>query len=137
MADRAIIVITHGEFGIELIKSAEMIMGPQKDAKGLGLRPGESVDDLRAEAGKTVEELQAEGKEIIICCDVLGGSPSNVALFLAAKYDLRIFTGVNMPLLIELFQGYQDDEDTEELLNRAETTGSDGVKLLAKDFLKK
>ena len=42
-----------------------------------------------------------------------------------------------MPLLIELFQGYQDDEDTEELLNRAEATGSEGVKRLAKDFLKK
>lgn len=137
MANRAIIVITHGEFGIELIKSAEMIMGPQEDVKGLGLRPGESVDDLRAEAGKTVENFKADGKEIIVCCDVLGGSPSNVALFLAAKYDLQIFTGVNMPLLIELFQGYQDDEDIEELLNRAEATGSEGVKRLAKDFLKK
>lgn len=35
MANRAIIVITHGEFGIELIKSAEMIMGPQEDVKDL------------------------------------------------------------------------------------------------------
>lgn len=84
-----------------------------------------------------MENFKADGKEIIVCCDVLGGSPSNVALFLAAKYDLQIFTGVNMPLLIELFQGYQDDEDTEELLNRAEATGSGGVKRLAKDFLKK
>lgn len=137
MANRAIIVITHGEFGIELIKSAEMIMGPQENVTGFGLRPGESVDDLRAEAGKKVEECREAGQEIIVCCDVLGGSPSNVALFLAAKYDLQIFTGVNMPLLIELFQGYQDDEDTTELLKRAETTGSDGVKLLAKDFLKR
>lgn len=62
MANRAIIVITHGEFGIELIKSAEMIMGPQEDVKGLGLRPGESVDDLRAEAGETVEKFKEDGK---------------------------------------------------------------------------
>lgn len=137
MADRAVIVITHGEFGIELIKSAEMIMGPQEDVIGLGLRPGESVDDLRAAAAKAVEDYKDQGKEIIICCDVLGGSPSNVALFLAAKYDLRIYTGVNMPLLIELFQGYKMDDDTEELLKRSEETGSSGVKLLAKDFLKK
>ena len=40
MANRAIIVITHGEFGIELIKSAEMIMGPQENVTGFGLRPG-------------------------------------------------------------------------------------------------
>lgn len=137
MADRAVIVITHGEFGIELIKSAEMIMGPQEDVIGLGLRPGESVDDLRAAAAKAVEDYKDQDKEIIICCDVLGGSPSNVALFLAAKYDLRIYTGVNMPLLIELFQGYKMDDDTEELLKRSEETGSSGVKLLAKDFLKK
>mgnify|MGYP002796056189 FL=1 len=137
MANRAIIVITHGEFGIELIKSAEMIMGPQEDVKGLGLRPGESVDDLRAEAGETVEKFKEDGKEIIVCCDVLGGSPSNVALVLDANYHLQFDTGVNMRGLIELFQGDQDDEDTEELLNRAEATGSEGVKRLAKDFLKK
>lgn len=137
MADRAIIVITHGEFGIELIKSAEMIMGPQEDVAGLGLRPGESVDDLRNTASKTVEDLQEKGKEIIVCCDVLGGSPSNVALYLAAKHNLRIFTGVNMPMLIELFQGYQTEENTDEFLANVEHTGSEGVKLLGKDFLNK
>lgn len=134
MADRAIMVITHGEFGIELVKSAEMIMGEQDDVVALGLRPGESVDDLRNEASQKIEEFSNLGKEVIICCDVLGGSPSNIAFYLASKYQILFFTGVNMPLLIELFQGYKTEEDTNTLLKCAEETGAKGVKLLDKNF---
>ena len=136
MANRALVVITHGEFGIEIVKSAEMIMGPQSDVSALALRPGDSVDDLRSEASSVVDKYTSEGKEVIILCDLLGGSPSNVGLYLAAKHDVSVFTGINLPMLIEMLQGYQFVEDTVELIEKVKQTSIEGIHVLDRDFLK-
>lgn len=136
MADRALVVVTHGEFGIQIVKSAEMIMGEQEDVSALALRPGDSVDDLRVDASAVVDKYKEAGKEVIILCDLLGGSPSNVALYLAAKHDVKIFTGINLPMLIEILQGYKFEEDTAALLARVEKTAIEGIRLLDRDFLK-
>jgi len=137
MENRAILVITHGEFGIELIKSVEMIMGPQKNLCALALRPGESVDALREETNKIVKENDKNGLETILLVDLLGGSPSNVALSLLSKYDLHILTGINMPLLIELLTFYQTVEDTKNLIETVQETSASGIHHLNRNFLKK
>ncbi|WP_338451169.1 PTS sugar transporter subunit IIA [Niallia oryzisoli] len=135
MANRAVLVITHGEFGIELVKSAEMIMGPQEDVDALALRPGDSVDDLRSQAYEVVDRNAEKGLETIVLVDLLGGSPSNVSLTLLAKHDLKILTGVSMPMLIETLSQYKFEEDTDKLIEAAKQTAGEGVKLLDRAFI--
>ncbi|MDF1509353.1 PTS sugar transporter subunit IIA [Robertmurraya sp. DFI.2.37] len=137
MAKRAILVITHGEFGKELIKSAEMIMGPQENLCALALKPSASVDDLREEASALVAENEKRGLETVILVDLLGGSPSNVSLSLLSKFDLHILTGVNMPMLIELLTLFQSEEDTTKLIETVRGTSVAGIYHLNRSFLKK
>lgn len=129
MKDRKILVITHGDFGIELIKSVEMIMGPQDYMTGLGLRPGESVDVLREQAFDIVQKNAEAGGETIVCCDLFGGSPSNVALSCLGKADCQVILGVNMPMLIQLVQDIADVEDINELVKGAMEAATAGVQL--------
>lgn len=135
MENRAILVITHGEFGIELVKSAEMIMGPQANVDALALRPGSSVDDLRTDAKAIVDNNNEKGLETIVLVDLLGGSPSNVALSLLAKKDLRIFTGISMPMLIQTLSLYQTEEDLDKLVESVNQTSIDGISMLDRSFL--
>jgi len=137
MAERAVLVITHGEFGIELVKSAEMIMGPQENVDALALKPGNSVDDLRNEANAIVEKNNEKGLETIVLVDLLGGSPSNVALSLLAKNDLNILTGVSMPMLIELLSFYQIEKDTNKLVDTVQQTSVSGINKLDRSFFLK
>ncbi|MDQ0359880.1 PTS sugar transporter subunit IIA [Breznakia pachnodae] len=137
MINRALLVITHGNFGIEIVKSAEMIMGPQEDVTALALKPGESVDDLRGEAVKVVEANTEKGMETIVLCDLLGGSPSNVGLYLLSRGVKHIFTGLSLPMLIEMLQFYKLEEDIESLLSSVKQTAIDGVHILDIDFMKK
>ncbi|MBB5887941.1 PTS sugar transporter subunit IIA [Lactovum miscens] len=137
MENRALLIITHGQFGIELVKSAEMIMGPQEDIKALALKPGDSVEDLRSEASLVVENYINEGKKVYVLCDLLGGSPSNVALYLLSKGVEKIFTGVNMPMLIEMLTFYKTAEDSEVLLNTVKNTAEEGIQLIDISFLKR
>jgi mannose PTS system EIIA component len=128
MKEKAVLIITHGNFGKELIKSVEMIMGEQEDVNALGLSLGESVDELRSNADSIVVENQNAGKDTIVLVDILGGSPSNVALYLLKKYkEIKLITGVNMLMLIELFQSREFTE-LEELVDKMISSGTEGIK---------
>lgn len=127
-----ILLITHGHFGIELKKSAEMIMGEQDRVEALGLVPGQSVDDLREQAFSIVERNEAEGVHTIIMCDLMGGSPSNVALACLAKADCEVLLGLSMPMLIEAMQVIEFDEDGPALAAAALEAGKQGARLISR-----
>ncbi len=128
MRKKFVFIITHGNFGIELLKSVEMIMGEQKDATALGLKLGDSVDNLRSKAEDIITENQMANKDIIILVDILGGSPSNIALYMLKKYiNINLITGVNMLMLIEIFQS-REVKGTDELLEKAIDSSIDGIK---------
>ena len=131
-----VLIITHGLFGIELKKSAEMIMGEQENVDALGLVPGQSVDDLREQAFAIVEKNDEAGAHTIIMCDLMGGSPSNVALACVAKVDCDVILGVNMPMLIETIQQLEIAEDGHELANTALEAGKMGARLINRANLK-
>jgi PTS system mannose-specific IIA component len=128
MSNKALLVITHGNFGIELVKSVEMIMGEQEDVSALGLNPGESVEDLRESADRIVEANKEAGKETIILVDILGGSPSNVALYLLKKHGIKLVTGVNMYMLIEMFSQKDSVETADELCDIMIETATENIK---------
>ncbi len=127
MKKKAVLVITHGKFGIELLKSVEMIMGEQEDSAALGLCLGDDVEELRAEAERIVAENQEAGKDTIIMVDILGGSPSNVGLYALRNHDIKLITGVNMLMLIEFFSS-RDSEELGDLVEKMIASSVDGIK---------
>jgi PTS system mannose-specific IIA component len=127
MNKKAALIITHGNFGKELLKSVEMIMGEQEDANALGLCLGDSVDELRIEADNIIVENQNAEKDNILLVDILGGSPSNVALYLLKKHkNIKLITGVNMLMLIEFFQSREFDE-LDDLVEKIMNSGVEGI----------
>lgn len=132
-----VLIITHGLFGIELKKSAEMIMGELEHVDALGLIPGQSVDELREQAFAIVEQNEAEGAHTIIMCDLMGGSPSNVALACVGKADCDVLLGLNMPMLIEVAQSMSFAEDGHELARTALASAQEGTRLINRETLKK
>ncbi|MFL0246312.1 PTS sugar transporter subunit IIA [Candidatus Clostridium stratigraminis] len=128
MKKKAGLIITHGLFGKELLNSVEMIMGEQEDVKALGLSLGDSVDELRAAAENIILENQKADMDTILLVDILGGSPSNVALYMLKKYNnIKLITGVNMLVLIEFLQSRESNE-LDDLMNLMITSGTDGIK---------
>ena len=127
MKKKAVLVITHGKFGIELLKSVEMIMGEQEDAAALGLCLGDDVEALRADAQEVIAKNQEAGMETIVLVDIFGGSPSNVALYALRSADTKLITGVNMLMLIEFFSS-RDSEELSDLVEKMIASGMEGIK---------
>ncbi|WP_245732544.1 PTS sugar transporter subunit IIA [Propionispora vibrioides] len=93
-----IIVVTHGTFGMELIKSAEMIIGAQENVKVVSLLPGVDLTEYLAEVRAVLKEMPEES---LIMCDLFGGTPCNVAAAIMTEMKISAVTGLNLGMIIE------------------------------------
>ena len=104
MAKLNIIVGTHGHFGEELVKSAELITGKMEGVRTLSLLPEMSFEDFM----KNAEEVLSTTEKPYV-----GGTPCNVLTVLSKKYNYDIVSGVNLPMLIDLYVKTLSMEDSE------------------------
>jgi PTS system mannose-specific IIA component len=123
-----ILIVTHGNFGAELVQSAEIIMGKQSNYEFLGLKHNDSVVTLQEEIQRKVQDLE-KGKGVLILTDIFGGSPSNSVALALHGYAYRCITGVNMPMLLEAFL-MRDSLSLEELTKKCQLAGTQGIKEL-------
>jgi len=111
-----IIVAGHGTLPAAVLGTAELFCGPIADAAAVGLEPTESPDhyaeSLRAAIGR-------DGRRVLVLCDLLGGTPFNVASAIARRSPRIVcVSGVNLPMTVEaaLADGDLDDAFVERLL---------------------
>lgn len=92
-----ILVCTHGRFGEELIRSAEMIGGKLRNITAVSLLEDMSMDDYYAAVKEGLDE-----QSVYLCLtDLFGGTPCNTLLNLSRDYNMEILCGVNLPMLLE------------------------------------
>lgn len=97
---KRLLICTHGRFGEEIIKSAEMIIGHIEDVDVVSLLPDMSPEDF-IECVKS--KLDPYKDESVICLvDLFGGTPSNMMARLTKDYHLQLITGLNLAMLIEI-----------------------------------
>lgn len=123
--DAYIYILNHGKFGEELIKSAELITGKIDKIKAFSLLPGMSIEEFY----DNVQSAIKEDSPSIVLCDLYGGTPSNVAMMLSAKYDFSIICGVNLAMLIELAIARENETNVDELINKVFKTAKESVYL--------
>ncbi|WP_019637030.1 PTS sugar transporter subunit IIA [Paenibacillus fonticola] len=93
-----IIIITHGTFGEELKRSAELIIGKLEDVYCFSLLEGMESKALIEEIGTLLTDAP---RESIFLTDLYGGTPSNIGAYFAKRDGYSVICGVNLPMLIE------------------------------------
>ncbi|RKL63642.1 PTS mannose transporter subunit IIAB [Thermoanaerobacteraceae bacterium SP2] len=121
-----ILIVTHGEFGKELLRSAELIVGKQEKVLCLGLNHGDDIYQLKENVKHSIKELDT-GKGVLVLTDLFGGSPSNVAAANLKDLKFKSLTGVNLPMLIEALISRQD-HDLSEIVKLCYDAGVQGIK---------
>jgi len=96
-----VLVVTHGQLAIELVKAAEMIVGALPRFVAVSIGWHDDVTIAREAIGQAIERVQgAEG--VLILTDMFGGTPSNLGLTFLETNRVEVITGVNLPMLIKL-----------------------------------
>lgn len=100
MENEPILLLTHNGWGLELVKSVQMIVGEVTNVHEVALQAEDSLWDYLERVTEKIDQLTWHN-QLLILTDVKGGTPSNVALRLSKDYDLLIVSGLCTSLLLE------------------------------------
>lgn len=93
-----ILLLTHGGWGLHLVKSLEMILGKLDFVEEVALMPQDTFPDYMA---LVKEKLKLCSPGSVIITDLFGGTTTNVAAKLGNELGFPVVSGLNAPLLLE------------------------------------
>lgn len=100
MAEKELILISHGSMAEGVKASAELIMGEQEHVHAVCLLPSEGPDDFKKKFEEQISGMNVE--DITVFADLMGGTPANVVSRLIMNgQSIHLISGMNLPLVIE------------------------------------
>ena len=120
-----VLIVTHPGVGSALAHSAQRIMGdsPLKTFC-LDIPVDSDVERTEHEISQALANLDA-GDGVIILSDIFGATPNNLARKFAAPGHVHIVSGINLPMLIRLYN--YPNTDLAELCELAAEGGKRGI----------
>ncbi|MGE3622808.1 MAG: PTS sugar transporter subunit IIA, partial [Bdellovibrionales bacterium] len=96
-----LVLVTHGNIGVELLNALNTIVGPQAQVKSIGVGAQDDMDKCRSDILAAIKDVNT-GKGVILLTDMFGGTPSNLAISVMPKANAVVLAGVNLPVLVKL-----------------------------------
>ena len=78
MVKQPILILTHNGWGLELLKSVQMIVGEISNVHEVALNAEDSLPEYLERVKTQIEQLEWQ-ENLLILTDIKGGTPSNVA----------------------------------------------------------
>ncbi len=94
-----ILVLTHGPFGENLLKTASGIMNESEKIGALNLSRRLDFATLRGQVSDKLNEINAD-QGVLVLIDAYGGTSYNTTLPLLQTHPLSLVTGVNLPMVL-------------------------------------
>lgn len=118
-----LIVTGHGHFATGLESALALLGGSPNDFVAVDFPDGDTTDDLAAHLTSAVDSLSG-CEYVLVCCDLLGGSPFKAAVLLAQERpDVRVIAGTNLPLLLETHLTRANYDSVDALADAALASG--------------
>ena len=96
-----LVIVTHGRLADELIAALEHVVGARQAIKGINIGPEDNMELRRQDIIDAVTDAD-QGQGVIVCTDMFGGTPSNLAISIMDKGPIEVIAGVNLPMLVKL-----------------------------------
>jgi PTS system ascorbate-specific IIA component len=120
-----ILIVTHPGVGSALAHCAQRIMGEASlKTFCLDIPVDSDIERTEQEISQALANLDA-GDGVIILSDIFGATPNNLARKFAAPGHVHIVSGVNLPMLIRLYN--YPDTDLPKLCELAAEGGQRGI----------
>lgn len=135
-----VLVITHGHLAEEFLNTVKLIMGKQEKCFSLSLLEGDSIEEFSQEIFNKIKEID-DGSGVIVVTDLFLASPYNQTTLnhkkiLDEKIDYRLLTGVNLPMLLEIFNQRMLESSLDDICEKAMFSAKAGVKEFTRELSK-
>ena len=120
-----ILLITHGTFGESLVQNVCHVLNkrPQLIAQ-IGIAAQDDPQEILPIAKQLLEQVDG-GEGVLVMTDILGATPSNIALKLLEPGRIEGIAGVSLPMLLRALTYRKNGMET--LMEKATSGGRDGV----------
>ncbi len=120
-----ILLITHGNIGAVLLQSATDVLGVcPLSTTTISTAPDCDPERVLTYAKQAAEKMDC-GDGVLVLTDMYGATPSNIACRLRELHEVRVVSGLNLPMLIRVLN--YPELDLGDLMHKAVTGGRDGV----------
>lgn len=124
----ALLLISHGRLSQHLVDTLSEMLGGQLSlpVEVLEVRTVQDPELLIRQGQRAVERLD-QGDGVLILTDTFGSTPSNIANQVARGAHCRVVAGLNLPMLIKIFN--YPDLTLDAMANAAVEGGRRGILL--------
>ena len=122
-----LVLVSHGRLADEFRGAVEHVMGAQRQIATVAIGPDDDIDSRRDDILAAASGVDT-GQGVIICTDMFGGTPSNLAISAMGACEgalgeqevdgliegklpsgIEVLAGMNLPMLVKL-AGVRDRE---------------------------
>lgn len=101
-----LVVTGHESFATGVSSALALLAGELQDVSVVDFPGTQPAEELGVNLTTAVDAFE-EADGVLVCADVLGGSPFKAAAILAAERPgVRVVSGTNLPLLIEAYMAH-------------------------------
>lgn len=120
-----ILLITHPGIGTALLSTASRLLDtcPPR-IKCLDVPVDANPETMLTRASRRVLELD-DGEGVLVLTDAYGSTPSNIACQLTKSHHAKVVSGLNLPMLIRVFNYFSENLDS--LSHKAVGGGTRGI----------
>jgi PTS system mannose-specific IIA component len=121
------IIVTHGNLGRELLRTASLIVGDIHDCyfiAGTGLTDDRIVEEIRKMLDRT------GGGRVVMFVDYFGGSCcTNCVSAIRGRGKAKIISGVNLPIILD-FVNKRESMDFDDMIEHLIERGRESVRAI-------
>ncbi|WP_440896524.1 hypothetical protein ACS127_00525 [Amphibacillus sp. Q70] len=97
-----VIITGHSKFPSGTLSALELISGAQDYVSAIDFEGAMSPTDLFDQLKETYLAFNKHCSNVVILCDIVGGTPFNQAAKLSVEYDnIDVFSGISLQALLE------------------------------------
>lgn len=98
-----VLLVTHGHMGQDLVDTVSAMLGrPSLPTDVIEVHRSDDPERLLPAARATASALDS-GDGLLLLTDAFGSTPSNIANQIAAQRGYRVVAGVNLPMLVRIY----------------------------------
>lgn len=98
-----VLIVTHGALGEHFVTAARGMLGTLSRPTETLTVANDDDPDERKQSGRAAIDRLDNGSGVLILTDVVGATPSNVARAIAEVARTRLIAGVNLAMLIRVY----------------------------------
>ncbi|MDQ6950768.1 MAG: PTS system fructose subfamily IIA component [Mariprofundales bacterium] len=117
-----IIIIAHGDLAQALHHAVEHVLGKQRQMEFINVAADSDPVALQHQLDRCIDQCDG-GNGVILCADMFGGTPCNVALGRLDPEKIDILSGISLPSLITIASERSQIADPTALARKGAASG--------------